>query len=61
MISLKDITLELIKQLPESVTPEEIMYKVNLAAQVIDGLSDAENDQVITTEEILKRVDSWSK
>jgi hypothetical protein len=45
MPTLKDLTIEVLKNLPPSASLEEIMYKVNLAAQVMEGLKDAEQRQ----------------
>ncbi|HET9054990.1 MAG TPA: hypothetical protein VFM90_12495 [Cyclobacteriaceae bacterium] len=49
------------KNIPPSASLEEIMYKINLAAQVMEGIRDAEQNRVITTDELLKRIDSWAK
>ena len=57
MSSIKDVTIETIKQLPDECTIEDIMYKINFVAQVLEGLKDAEEDKLLTTEELLKRVD----
>lgn len=60
MVSLKEATIERIKQLPDACTPEDIMYEVNLIAQVMEGLQDAESGKVISTDELLERVQRWS-
>ena len=57
MNSIKEVTIETIKQLPDECTIEDIMYKINFVAQVLEGLKDAEEDKLLTTEELLKRVD----
>ena len=61
MPTLKDITIEVLKNIPPSATLEEIMYKINLAAQVMEGVKDAEAGKVISTDDLLKRIDSWAK
>lgn len=61
MSSLKEATLETIKRLPEGCSLEDIMYEINFIGQVLDGLKDAEAGKLITTEELLKRVDAWAK
>jgi predicted transcriptional regulator len=61
MPTLKDLTIEVLNNLPPSASLEEIMYKVNLAAQVMQGLKDAEQDRVISTGELLNRIDSWGR
>jgi hypothetical protein len=58
---LKETTIETIRRLPEGCSPEDIMYRVNLVAQVLEGIRDAEAGRVITTEELLERVDRWAK
>ena len=42
-------------------TYEDIMYRIDLVAQVLEGLKDAESGRLITTEELLERVDQWPK
>jgi predicted transcriptional regulator len=37
------------------------MYRVNLVAQVLEGLADAESGRTVTTEELLERVEQWVK
>ena len=37
------------------------MYRINLVAQVFEGIKDAESGRLITTEELLERVDQWAK
>lgn len=61
MPTLKDLTLEVLKNVSPSASPEEIMYKINLAAQVMEGIKDADAGKVISTDELLKRIDSWAK
>ncbi len=61
MPTLKDITIEVLKNIPPSSSLEEIMYKINLAAQVMEGIKDADQGNVISTNELLKRIDSWAK
>jgi predicted transcriptional regulator len=58
---LKETAIETIKRLPEGCTVEDIMYRINLVAQVFEGLDDAEAGKLITTEEILHRVEQWAK
>lgn len=61
MPTLKDFTLEVLKNISPSATLEEIMYKINLAAQVMEGIRDADQGKVISTDDLLKRMDSWEK
>jgi len=61
MSLLKQTSIETIKRLPEECTVDDIMYEINFVAQVYEGLKDAEEGKVITTEEVLKRVEEWAK
>ena len=61
MPTLKDITIEVLKNIPPSSSLEEIMYKINLAAHVMEGIKDADPGNVISTNELLKRIDSWTQ
>lgn len=58
---LKESAIESIKRLPEECSIEDIMYRIDLVAQVIEGLKDAESGRLITTEELLEKVDQWAK
>jgi predicted transcriptional regulator len=61
MSVLKQASIETIKRLPDECTVDDIMYEINFVAQVYEGLKDAEEGKLITTEELLKRVDRWAK
>jgi len=61
MEALKDVAIESIKRLPEGCTVEDIMYRVHFAAQVLEGLRDADSGRLLTTEELLERVDQWAR
>lgn len=38
-----------------------IKYEINFVAQVLEGLRASEEGRTITTEELLKQVEEWSK
>lgn len=57
---LKQASIETIKRLPDECTIDDIMYEINFVAQVYEGLNDAEEGKLITTEELLKRIDRWA-
>ena len=61
MAALKEITIETIKKLPDDCSAEDIMYEINFVAQVLEGLKDAEEGRLLTTEELLNRVEQWGK
>lgn len=60
-IKLRDTTIEVIKNLPQSCTIEEIMYEINLTAQVLEGLNDIEENRTISTKNLLKKIDEWKR
>jgi hypothetical protein len=59
IMSLKEATLEVIKKLPDDVSAEDIMEKVNFVNQVLEGLAASEAGRSISTEELLKRIEKW--
>lgn len=59
MQHLKELTIEAINKLPDECSPEDIMYQVNFVAQILQGMDDAKNGKVITTEELLAKIDTW--
>lgn len=58
---LKETTLETIRRLPDHCSADDIMYRVNLVAQMLEGLVDAKSGRIVTTEELLERVEQWAK
>ena len=61
MENSKDISIEVIKKLPDTCTFEDIMYEINVVAQIMEGLDDAKEGRTISTEELLKQVKEWGK
>jgi len=61
MALLKDVAIETIKRLPNECSIEDIMYEIDFIAQVLEGLSDAEAGKILSTEELLERVEQWAK
>ena len=61
MQSLKQTSIEIIKSLPDTTSLEEIMYRINLTAQVMEGLKDEQNGKTISTEDLLKKIDAWQQ
>ena len=57
--TLKDVLAEVIKSLPPSSSFDEILFKVNLAAKAYQGLKDKEEGKVVSTEDLLKRIEKW--
>lgn len=45
----------------EDSSVEGIMYEIDFITRVLEGLNDSDEGRTITTEELLKRVEEWSK
>jgi len=58
---LKESTIETIKRMPDGSTVEDIMREINFVAQVLEGIRDADAGRLITTEELLSRVEQWAR
>ena len=58
---IKQTAIEAIKRLPDGCSLEDIMYQIYFVSQVFEGLKDAEEGRIITSEELLKRIEQWSK
>ena len=61
MDTIKEAAIETIKRLPNECSIEDIMYEINFIAQVLDGLKDANEGKLLTTEELLRRVEREKK
>ncbi len=61
MDTLKTAAIESIKNLPNDCSVEDIMYRIHVIAQVLEGLEDAEAGKLITTEKLLEKVEEWGK
>jgi len=58
---LIDTTIEVLKKLPPDSRMEDIMYELHLTDQVLQGLEDAKEGRVISTDELLQRMKQWRK
>ena len=61
METLKEAAIETIRRMPDGCSVDDIMYELNVVAHVMDGLRDAEAGDVMTTHELLERVDQWGR
>lgn len=60
MPTLKDLTIEVLNNVSPTASLEEIMYKINLAAQVMEGIKEADERKVISTQQRLDFVNNDS-
>jgi len=58
---LKEASINRIKQMPDGISIDDIMYELNFIGQVLEGIQDADDGKVISTEELLKKTGSWGK
>jgi len=58
---LKETAIATLKKMPDGCSLENIMYQINLVAQVLEGVKDAEEGRLISTEELLARIEKWAK
>ena len=47
--------------MPDGISLDDIMYEINFIGQVLEGIQDADDGKVISTEELLKETGSWGK
>jgi hypothetical protein len=47
------------EKMPGGSSQERNMYQFNLVAQVLEGVKDADEGRLLTTEELLARVEKW--
>jgi len=61
MIAVKQKMLDLIQEQPEDSSYDEIMKGLAFEYMVDRGLADSQEGRVISSEEMLKKMDSWQK
>ena len=58
---LKDDVKQMIDQLPEDCSIEDIQYTLYVRTKIQKGLKDIEEGNVLTTDEVKARMDKWFK
>jgi len=58
---LVDTTIDVLKNLSSDATAEDIMYELHLTDQVLQGLEDAEKGRVLSTAQLLDKMQKWRK
>ena len=61
MTTIKEATLEAIKNMSDESTADEIMHEIHFISQVFKGLEDAKEGNTLSTDELLQRVKKWAK
>ncbi len=59
MQTAKQEALDTIKNLPDNVDYEEILYRLYVLNKVHQGLEDVEADRAITSEELEREMEQW--
>ena len=61
MATAKEKLTEILAKQPDDSSYEEIVQELAFSAMVQQGLSDSDNDKVISNDEMHKRIRSWPK
>ena len=56
---VKDLVLEVTKQMPDNASIEEILDAIVIKLGVMKGIKDIENGKFKTQEELLKEIKEW--
>ena len=59
--AVKEETIQLIEQMPDDCTVEDILYELYLKQKVDKGLQDIREGRVVEHEEVRQRMARWSR
>lgn len=59
MLSIKESSIEMIKNLPSNCTLEDIQYELYVKQKIENGLDDIRNDNVLSEKEMDNEIRSW--
>jgi len=59
-MSSKEMVIDVVRELPDEATLEEILEQVKILAALQQSTEDANAGRVVSHEEVKKRVGSWS-
>ena len=59
MVAVKQEVQEMIQNLPDNCTYEDIQYHLYVVEKVKNGLSRAENDEISSHKDAKQRMDKW--
>lgn len=59
MSAVKEIVEEILEQLPEEATLEEVQYRLYVRQKIEQGLADVEAGRVISHDEVKRRAQKW--
>ena len=55
----KQEAIDIINLLPDSANFDEILYRLYLVKKIHQGLSEAEQGQGVSSEELLREIEQW--
>lgn len=59
MLSIKESSIEMIKNLPENCTLEDIQYELYVKQKIENGMEDIRNNNVLSETEMDNEIRSW--
>ncbi|MBN2294800.1 MAG: hypothetical protein JXM70_20390 [Pirellulales bacterium] len=61
MMTVKDTMTEIIARQPDDSSYEEILRELAFARMVNRGLDDSDKDQIISDDQVKRKIESWQK
>jgi predicted transcriptional regulator len=59
--SARDLVLEIVRELPEDSSFDEILQELVFNRMIERGLADVDAGRTITSEEMARTIDSWAR
>ncbi|MPZ48738.1 MAG: hypothetical protein GEU75_05395 [Dehalococcoidia bacterium] len=59
MMTTKQDIIEMIEQMPEDASPEDIMYEIYVRERIDRGIQEAREGKVIPHEEVKQSLNQW--
>lgn len=56
---MKELVIEVTRSLPDNATLAEILDAILVRLSIEKGLQDVETGNTLTTEELLRKIDTW--
>lgn len=56
---LKELVMEVTSTLPDNASFDDIVEAIYIRLKIEEGIKDAENNQGLSTEELVKEIEKW--
>lgn len=56
---MKELVMEVTNSLPDTATIDDIIEAIYIRLKIEEGIKDAENNNELTTEELLEEIEQW--